>query len=342
MKRGQKAPAERNPPRAAHSSQATARTRRRQAGWLADGSRIDRALPERAAAPSRPRLARSSFATTGRSARRCLCWDWSGWWCWGPRTLPAPPAALCAREQVEFVVVTAVRSGPGVESSAAPVRGQSRILPWTGERGGSEQGAQLATAARSLARAQSLADGAGRAGTVAAARGVEGRASAVYFRALRGRINPEYGFRGRNRRPPRDPANAILSFAYTLIAAEAAAAVCPVGWSPRARVLPSCAGRPARPGAGLGGGVPRTGGRCAPPAVDRPAGAPARELLRDGPRHANERKRAAPPASGGHEAKMTQPFQSLAGAQTTLREAVRSQARRLADSIRTGEPYAPL
>lgn len=39
---------------------------------------------------------------------------------------------------------------------------------------------------------------------------------------------------------------------------------------------------------------------------------------------------------------MTQPFQSLAGAQTTLREAVRSQARRLADSIRTGEPYAPL
>lgn len=84
--------------------------------------------------------------------------------------------------------------------------------------------------------------------TPGALRGVEGRASALYFRALRRRLNPELGFCARNRRPPRDAANAMLSFAYTLLTAEAAAAVCAAGLEPalgfyhRAR-----GGRPALP-----------------------------------------------------------------------------------------------
>jgi CRISPR-associated protein Cas1 len=46
--------------------------------------------------------------------------------------------------------------------------------------------------------------------------GVEGAASARYFRLFAELLDPAWEFRGRNRRPPRDPVNALLSLAYTL------------------------------------------------------------------------------------------------------------------------------
>jgi CRISPR-associated protein Cas1 len=58
------------------------------------------------------------------------------------------------------------------------------------------------------------------------ARGMEGAASAAYFEGLQELFAPGLGFEGRNRRPPRDPVNACLSLAYTLLygaAVEAAA-----------------------------------------------------------------------------------------------------------------------
>ena len=51
--------------------------------------------------------------------------------------------------------------------------------------------------------------------------GSEGAASAAYFSAYV-RLYPEsLGFKGRNRRPPRDPVNAVLSLTYTLLHYEA-------------------------------------------------------------------------------------------------------------------------
>lgn len=47
--------------------------------------------------------------------------------------------------------------------------------------------------------------------------GYEGGASAAYFRAFASLFAPALGFRGRNRRPPRDPVNAVLSLGYTLL-----------------------------------------------------------------------------------------------------------------------------
>lgn len=49
-------------------------------------------------------------------------------------------------------------------------------------------------------------------------RGLEGQAAALYFGQL-GKllIGPDLTFTGRNRRPPRDPVNACLSFGYTLL-----------------------------------------------------------------------------------------------------------------------------
>jgi CRISPR-associated protein Cas1 len=46
--------------------------------------------------------------------------------------------------------------------------------------------------------------------------GVEGAAGARYFAAWGETLDPRWHFPGRNRRPPRDPVNALLSLAYTL------------------------------------------------------------------------------------------------------------------------------
>ncbi|MGI6419414.1 MAG: CRISPR-associated endonuclease Cas1 [Thermoguttaceae bacterium] len=49
-------------------------------------------------------------------------------------------------------------------------------------------------------------------------RGLEGQAAALYFRNF-GRLirSDQFSFTGRNRRPPRDPVNAALSFGYALL-----------------------------------------------------------------------------------------------------------------------------
>lgn len=47
--------------------------------------------------------------------------------------------------------------------------------------------------------------------------GIEGGAGSLYFEALSHAFFPSLGFAGRNRRPPRDPVNAVLSLAYTLL-----------------------------------------------------------------------------------------------------------------------------
>lgn len=57
--------------------------------------------------------------------------------------------------------------------------------------------------------------------SVAEVMGIEGQASAVYFTAF-GRClrREEITFEGRNRRPPKDPVNAVLSLSYTLLLNE--------------------------------------------------------------------------------------------------------------------------
>ncbi len=63
-------------------------------------------------------------------------------------------------------------------------------------------------------------------------RGIEGAAARTAFDALAALLPPEAGFRGRNRRPPKDPANACLSLAYTLIHADAVRAAYAGGLDP--------------------------------------------------------------------------------------------------------------
>ena len=66
-------------------------------------------------------------------------------------------------------------------------------------------------------------------------RGIEGDAASVYFDVFPYLIlnqKPDFPFNGRNRRPPKDAVNAMLSFVYTLIANDMAAALETVGLDP--------------------------------------------------------------------------------------------------------------
>ena len=50
--------------------------------------------------------------------------------------------------------------------------------------------------------------------------GVEGICSNIYFRSFGQMLQCDFTFNGRNRRPPRDPVNVIISLAYTLLTKE--------------------------------------------------------------------------------------------------------------------------
>jgi len=55
--------------------------------------------------------------------------------------------------------------------------------------------------------------------------GLEGAAAAAWYAWLAERIPAQWRFTGRNRRPPRDPVNALLSLGYTLLGTEMLRAV---------------------------------------------------------------------------------------------------------------------
>lgn len=71
-----------------------------------------------------------------------------------------------------------------------------------------------------------------RTQTLNSLRGVEGSAAARYFSGYRSLLNVEWEFTHRNRRPPRDPINVLLSLGYTLLTRAAENAICAVGLDP--------------------------------------------------------------------------------------------------------------
>lgn len=70
-----------------------------------------------------------------------------------------------------------------------------------------------------------------------ALRGVEGTATAAYFRGYRRLFGEAWEFQKRSRRPPLDPVNAMLSFGYTLLTHAAEGAVISTGLDPYAGFL---------------------------------------------------------------------------------------------------------
>jgi CRISPR-associated protein Cas1 len=68
--------------------------------------------------------------------------------------------------------------------------------------------------------------------TLATLRGMEGAAAAAYFDGYFRAFAPTLGALGRNRRPPRDPVNAVLSLSYTLLYSLAGTACWRAGLDP--------------------------------------------------------------------------------------------------------------
>ena len=82
---------------------------------------------------------------------------------------------------------------------------------------------KLATSLRRMRHAASLEE----------ARGMEGDAAGAYFGVLNELLRVAgFQFAGRVRRPPKDPVNALLSFAYALVTNECASALQGVGLDP--------------------------------------------------------------------------------------------------------------
>jgi CRISPR-associated protein Cas1 len=95
----------------------------------------------------------------------------------------------------------------------------------------------------SLELMKTLADRAETSSDLESLLGLEGSAARIYFEEFGGMIKPgddteeqtsdfTFDFEGRNRRPPRDPVNALLSLAYSILAKDLTVACYAVGFDP--------------------------------------------------------------------------------------------------------------
>ncbi len=105
---------------------------------------------------------------------------------------------------------------------------------WKASEGAGDKAPQLLLGALKTDMQQ-----AGRADSLPTLLGVEGSAARRYFEHLIHMIAPQkkeerdcFDFSGRNRRPPRDPVNALLSFAYAMLVREWTVVLSAVGLDP--------------------------------------------------------------------------------------------------------------
>lgn len=170
-------------------------------------------------------------------------------------------------------------------------------------------------------------------------RGLEGASTAAYFSALRTFFAPEWKFRDRNRRPPADPVNVLLSFGYTLLTQAAIGAVETVGLDPYAGFLHEYVyNRPAlaldlleefRP---MIDGVVMWACRAGQVKVDDfSPGPPERPVVLS---EAGKRRFVQ-----AYETRLDQPhLHPLRGLKFPLRQCLIEQARQLADCLMQGRP----
>lgn len=113
---------------------------------------------------------------------------------------------------------------------AGKIRNQRTLLRRLGDDGQAER----------VDRLTAIAGQAGACGDVGSLLGLEGTAARWYFDgfpALLTRSGDEFVFEGRNRRPPTDPVNAMLSFAYALLLRDAVIGCLAAGLDPQVGFL---------------------------------------------------------------------------------------------------------
>jgi CRISPR-associated protein Cas1 len=135
----------------------------------------------------------------------------------GPIARQAEPAG--GPEEISAQAPSPAVDGAATPQAGAPVAGDPPNLDAAFER--------LNSALSQVAVAKNVAE----------IRGLEGSGARAYFAVLRAALRAEMSFDRRSRRPPRDPANALLSLAYSLLTNALFTAAEVVGLDPYAGFL---------------------------------------------------------------------------------------------------------
>ena len=112
----------------------------------------------------------------------------------------------------------------------AKIRGHARLL-YRAARERREMGKELLDAVARLTQTERQVSQFTEI-SIARLMGLEGAAAAAFFGGYQTLFAGSLGFQGRNRRPPRDPVNASLSLAYTLLHAECISQILIAGLDP--------------------------------------------------------------------------------------------------------------
>ncbi len=178
------------------------------------------------------------------------------------------------------------------------------------------------------------------AGDLEVLRGMEGAAAAIYFAAFARLLRSDGGFvfAGRNRKPPADPVNALLSYLYAILTGECAAAALAAGLDPHVGFLH--AERPGRPALALDLVEPLRPFVCDSVALalinrSEIARADFSGDAANGFRLSDAARRIVLTAL---ERRLAQAF----GDAGDVRAAIAADARALAAALRRGAPHAPL
>lgn len=115
----------------------------------------------------------------------------------------------------------------------AKIRNQVHVLNRIGRRDAAHDVKTVARDLRSLSEETVYAD------SINEIMGLEGAASTAYYTALSSLVPEDVRFTGRSRRPPRDLANAALSYCYAILLGECTGALFAAGLEPSLGVLHS-------------------------------------------------------------------------------------------------------
>jgi CRISP-associated protein Cas1 len=160
-----------------------------------------------------------------------ICYFSMGGWFYGITTGLNTRNVFLRRSQFRLAEVEYFARGIARRLVAGKIRNQRTLL----------QRNHVEPERRALAGMKEMADRAEEAGSLEELLGIEGNAARIYFGEFAGMMKPDeeagtgplpFDMDGRNRRPPRDPVNAMLSLGYSLLAKDLTVACYAVGFDP--------------------------------------------------------------------------------------------------------------
>ncbi|MCY4650959.1 MAG: CRISPR-associated endonuclease Cas1 [bacterium] len=166
----------------------------------------------------------SQFMRAAFSRETPVCWfSYGGWFQGIAHGLPSKHVELRRRQ-------VAIASQAGLPIARRLIEGKIRnsrtLLRRNSKREVDRVLSQLSTLARQTSSAPSIES----------LLGIEGTAARLYFSQFAAMLKNDslgtFDFRGRNRRPPRDPVNCLLSFGYSMLVKDFTAITLAVGFDP--------------------------------------------------------------------------------------------------------------